>query len=224
MSPQSGLKSIFHSTAPKSPRAPTPFRPPWARWGGGGERGEVRRPHPAALRVRGSPGLSAAEQRQKRLRKESLPNPRRAPVPLLRPLRLFLALYTRLSLRFPSQAIYPPPCLAAPPPTPTFHVFLLPPPSLQPQSWKRGSSAEWRPKQATALRGRGCGAGQSHSSRRFSLYIGDDWVFCWSKIPSGTRVQLDKHCLGLCSAATGGCHGEDRSRSKFQPCLGALRP
>lgn len=36
---QSGLKSIFHSTAPKSPRKPVPFRPPWARWGGGGEKG-----------------------------------------------------------------------------------------------------------------------------------------------------------------------------------------
>lgn len=36
LQPQSGLKSIFHSTAPKSPCAPTPFRPPWARWRGGG--------------------------------------------------------------------------------------------------------------------------------------------------------------------------------------------
>ena len=35
--PQSGLKSIFHSTGPKSPRAPKPFRPPWERWGGDGE-------------------------------------------------------------------------------------------------------------------------------------------------------------------------------------------
>lgn len=36
LQPQSGLKSIFHSTAPKSSCAPTPFRPPWARWRGGG--------------------------------------------------------------------------------------------------------------------------------------------------------------------------------------------
>lgn len=33
--PQSGLKSIFHSTAPKSLPAPTPlFQPPWASWKG----------------------------------------------------------------------------------------------------------------------------------------------------------------------------------------------
>lgn len=31
---------------------------------------------------------------------------------------------------------------------------------------------------------------------------GDGRGFCWSKISTGTWVQLDKHCLGLCSAAT----------------------
>lgn len=47
LQPQSGLKSIFHSTAPKSSCAPTPFWPPWARWRGGGYR--KRRPEDRTL-------------------------------------------------------------------------------------------------------------------------------------------------------------------------------
>lgn len=133
-SPQSGLKSIFHSTAPKSPRAPTPFRPPWARWGGGGEGGGGAAA-PCTPCSPSRPGQPAAEPRHTRLRGKSLPSPRRAPAPLSQPPRLFLVLCPGLSLRFPSQAVCPRPCLAAPPSTlhPDFS-FISPPSDFAPAS------------------------------------------------------------------------------------------
>lgn len=154
--PQSGLKSIFHSTGPKSPRAPKPFRPPWERWGGDSEGVGVRLPRPAAGLVQSRPGRSTSEAPQKHLRKESLLNSWRGLVSLLLAppvlpgsLCWSLRFCLRLAVCFSLSCLF-----TALSHSTTFPLFL--PPTLllpPPPFWVRRSSPEWGqgPNQAISL-------------------------------------------------------------------------